>query len=82
MADQQPPQLFGANDRVPGVHVVLRVEDALTLRPQWDERDAAYFLEVCAAQIAAKMLDAGAMELARLIKLAEQLVASEEENNG
>ena len=64
-----------------GICVELRVADVLALRPQWTEAEAAFFLRVCAANLAAAMLRAGTFELACLIKTAEELVAAEGEAN-
>lgn len=52
----------------PDVHVVLRVEDVLNLRPDWNEVTAAEFLRLCGKHLAVQMLAAGTLEIVRLMQ--------------
>jgi len=70
-----PSKLFGKHSA--SVCVELRIEDAMSLRPGWTETDATDFLRVCSAHLALTMLNAGVVELARLIRVGEELLAGE-----
>lgn len=59
------------------VCVELRTENAMSLQPGWTETDPADFLRACAVHLAATMLNAGVVELARLIRVGEELIARE-----
>lgn len=73
--------LSKAKSADPDVYVVLRVSDVMALRPQWDEAGAAHFLQFCANHLAHRMLDAGTTELARLLRVGEELAAVEGASN-